>query len=76
MNKNMHPIGYNNVMNFKVIGNWYTITKKKYRINVKKKLILLDATLENKNIYFGTLTFENILAFPISELIAPFVASL
>ena len=76
INKNMHAIGINKVINFQVIDNPYAITKAKYTIRTKKKLILLDATRENKNIYFGTFTLEKMLAFAISEFIAPFVASL
>ena len=44
--------------------------------NVKPKLINDETFFENRNIYFGTLTFENIPELDIKALMPPLVDSL
>ena len=44
--------------------------------NVNAKFISDETFLEKRKRYFGTFIFEKMLAFPISEPMPPFVASL
>jgi hypothetical protein len=72
----MHPTGYNKRKNFHVNEIPSKATKTKNIISVSKKFIKDETFFDNKNKYFGTLTFVKIPAFAISELIPPLVASL
>ena len=75
LNSTRHRIGKSRKINFQVKGIPSIATNRKRISKVRPKLIREDTFCENKNRYFGILTFVKIPALATREFIPRFVAS-